>query len=84
MVGDAHPGGTAGRMIDSCHDVPDDIDVAEQRRIYHLIKMEARDHKQSGQSPSTSVVRSAVKRIVQSDHRTAGTQASILSLLSKK
>lgn len=66
------------------HDEPEGVDVAEQRRIFHLIQMEARDRKPVGHVPSSSVTRPAAKSSLRSGHKAARKQASILSLLNKK
>lgn len=60
------------------------IDVAEQRRIYHLIQMQAREQRQGGLLSSASVLHRAAQPAARQMHKPARKQASIISLLNKK
>eukprot|EP00892_Ulva_mutabilis_P007318 jgi/Ulvmu1/4959/UM207_0003.1 len=80
--------GDVGKVANSAlttrptQDATQGVDVAEQRRIYHLIQMEARDHKQIGRAPS--LMRPVGKSGQTLGQKHVPKQASILSLLHKK
>lgn len=79
----AHAGAHTAKSTEPTSDHQEGIDVAEQRRIYHLIQMQSR-HRRQGKYVSHGPVPRRAPLSGTQHGKPAGKQTSILSLLNKK
>lgn len=78
-----HPGAHRAKHTDPTSDHQESIDIAEQRRMYYLIQMQAR-HRRQGKYVSPDPVARRASQSGTRHAKPAGKQTSILSLLNKK